>query len=261
MLDIDVTDPERANAADPPAVRLAGLSKRYGRHAPWVLDRISLTVPHGSLFGLLGPNGAGKSTLIRVLTGLSVANHGSVSVNGYALPDQADHAARGVGLAPQTLAFYPNLSVEENLGLFAALRIGQRSERPASIATAVEITQLGDYRGRRACALSGGLQRRLNLAIALLGRPALLILDEPTVGVDPQSRDFILESLRGINREGTTVLYTTHYMDEVQRLCDHAAIIDGGRLLAADTMDKVIGQDDDLESAFLRLTGHALRES
>lgn len=243
-----------------PALQIHGVHKRYGRKGPWVLDGIDLSVPRGSLFGLLGPNGAGKSTLIRIITGLSGADAGEIAVNGHAVPAQLDAAARSVGLAPQSLAFYPKLSVAENLDFFAALRLNERLQRKQAVEEALAVTQLTGFRAQRAGALSGGLQRRLNLAIALLGHPSLLILDEPTVGVDPQSRGFILDSLRALNRDGMTILYTTHYMDEVQRLCDRLAILDQGRLLRAGTLQDVIGEADDLESAFLALTGHALRD-
>lgn len=240
-------------------IRASDLYKRYQRNAPWVLDGLALEVPDGSLFGLLGPNGAGKTTLVQALLGLVAPQSGSVCVADAAMPAERRKLAGRVGWAPQSLAFYPTLTVAENLVFFDQVAFG-RNGSDARVEAAATRTRLNDYWRRRADALSGGLQRRLNLAIALLGEPALLILDEPTVGVDAQSRGFILEALRGLNTDGTTIVYTTHYLDEAQRLCDRAAIMDAGQILTTDTMPALLERAPDLEALFLQHTGTALRE-
>lgn len=235
-------------------IRIEALRQRYRSSGPWVLDGLNLEVPEGCLFGLLGPNGAGKTTLINVLLGLTGFQEGSIKVGGRKIPEQLSGLRGKVGLAPQSLAFYPTLTGRENLEFFA--RIGGAD----GIDAAIERTGLERHLSRPAARLSGGLKRRLNLAIALVSVPALLILDEPTVGVDIQSRGFILAALREINAAGTTILYTTHYLDEVERLCKRAAVIDHGRVLACGDLSELVGRPGDLESLFLRLTGAALRD-
>lgn len=235
------------------------LYQRYDPSGAWVLDGLDLQVPHGSLFGLLGPNGAGKTTLVHVLLGLAAPQSGHVRVADALLPAEHRALAGRVGWAPQSLAFYPTLTVAENLTFFDRVACG-RSGSAERIRAVVESAQLTEHWRKRADRLSGGLKRRLNLAIALLGAPPLLILDEPTVGVDAQSRGFILEALGRLNAAGTTIVYTTHYLDEAQRLCDRAAIMDAGRILVADAMPKLLAQAPDLEALFLQFTGTALRD-
>lgn len=240
-------------------IQVEGIRARYGRSGPWVLDGLDLQVPRGSLFGLLGPNGAGKTTLVYILLGLIAPQSGRALVDGVEMPRQRQRIAGRVGLAPQSLAFYPSLTVQQNLAFFDRMRRAGRRGRAERIDTALGRTSLVEESGRRADRLSGGLKQRLNLAIALLGEPPLLLLDEPTVGVDAQSRRFILDSLRTLNDRGVTIVYTTHYMDEVQRLCDRVAIMDSGRILVCDTLPALLRDTPDLEALFLRLTGSALR--
>lgn len=240
-------------------IRVEGVQARYSRHEAMVLDGLDLQVPEGSLFGLLGPNGAGKTTLVHILLGLLTPECGRVAVEGLEIPGQSRQLAGRVGLAPQSLAFYPSLTVRDNLAFFERMRPDDRRQRGSRIETALQRTGLAAQAGRRAGRLSGGLKQRLNLAIALLGEPPLLLLDEPTVGVDTQSRRFILDTLQALNDHGVTILYTTHYMDEVQRLCDRVAIMDAGQILIADTLPALLCDAPDLETLFLRLTGSALR--
>ena len=241
-------------------IHAENVSARYGASGPQVLAGLSLRIPRGSLFGLLGPNGAGKTTLVRTLLGLLTPTAGRVSIDGLDIPRQRQRLASRVGLAPQTLAFYPSMSARENLDFFDRMRPANSGQRPARIEAAVQQTGLGAHAGKKTAHLSGGLQRRLNLAIALLGEPPLLVLDEPTVGVDAQSRKFILETLRDLNDKGSTILYVTHYMDEVERLCDRAAIVDGGRVQAYGTLTALLHDAPDLETLFLRLTGSHPRD-
>lgn len=240
-------------------IEVENVSVRYDRSGPWVLDGLNLCVPRGSLFGLLGPNGVGKTTLVHILLGLFAVQTGRVMIDGLAIPRQQRALAGRVGVAPQSLAFYPSLTVRENLTFFDRMRPVAGGRRGARIDAAVRRTGLEAYVNQRAARLSGGLKQRLNLAIALLGEPPLLLLDEPTVGVDAQSRRFILDTLGELNANGVTIVYTTHYMDEVQRLCDRVAIMDAGRILVCDTLSALLQDAPDLETLFLRLTGAQLR--
>ncbi len=200
------------------------------------LEDISLSIPKGASFGLLGPNGAGKSTLISLLTGMNKHQSGAILINGSPV-DQSGHTLKSMSaIAPQDLAFYPRLTVRENLLFFAgtyALKGDIQSER---IAFAVDTCDLTDNMQARAETLSGGLKRRLNLAIALLNEPQILYLDEPTVGIDARSRQTILNAIKRMHAKGCTIVYTSHYMEEVEAICDHIAIIDHGKLVAFDTM-------------------------
>ncbi|MEQ1439935.1 ABC transporter ATP-binding protein [Fontimonas sp. SYSU GA230001] len=234
------------------------LHKRYPGAARPALAGLDLRVPDGCVFGLLGPNGAGKTTLISILTTTLSADRGRVVIDGCDVATQAAAVRARVAYAPQELAFYPGLSVSENLELFAALTPGASAE---TVAAAIRIGDLSAHLDKRALSLSGGLKRRLNFCIALLGKPRLLCLDEPTAGVDPQSRNFLLDAVLRLRATGVTVLYSTHYMEEVERVCDRVAILDEGRLLACDTPDALRARPDErLESVFLRLTDTALRD-
>ena len=244
-------------------IEVQDLSFRYPGAERDALHGLSLEVRAGSLFGLLGPNGSGKTTLISLLTGLLRPGAGSLRIGGETLPEGLAAVQAMSALVPQDYAFYPRLSVMENLRFFGgALSLGG-SDLRSRIEEASAIAGLEAFSGTRAEHLSGGLKRRLNLAIGLLNRPRLLLLDEPTVGIDPQSRQFILAAIKRLNAEGTTVLYTSHYMDEVQQLCDHIAVLDEGRLLAQGSLNELLqshpGQRN-LEEVFLHLTGRRLRD-
>jgi ABC-2 type transport system ATP-binding protein len=241
-----------------------------GENLP-ALDNISLTIPAGSCFGLLGPNGAGKSTLLAILTGILPLQNGRVSVHGNTIEHNAA-LHRQVALVPQDYAFYPTLTGRENLECFAGLYGLTGDTKRASIDFAVQVCGLGELLNRRAASCSGGVRRRVNLAIGLLNRPSILFLDEPTVGIDAQSRHFILESITRLQREGMTIIYTSHYLEEIQSVCDHLAIIDHGTLLLADSLAAVLAQAaampeaprqasaQRLEDFYLSLTRTALRD-
>ena len=237
-------------------IEVQALRKRFASAERPALDGVDLSIEAG-VFGLLGPNGAGKTTLISILTGLLPKDSGRVSIGGVDL-DRDPHAARRLlGLVPQELAFYPSLSVHENLKLFARLTPGADGAR---LDGAIASAQLGAHLRKRAQALSGGLKRRLNLAIGLLGSARLLLLDEPTAGVDAQSRNFLLETVERLGREGYTVLYTSHYLDEIERVCARVAILDHGRVLAQGALAELLADGSSLEALYLRLTHRALRE-
>ncbi len=238
-------------------IRIEHLNKRYPAAAESALAGVSLHVPRSCLFGLLGPNGAGKTTLMSILTGTLSADSGSVTIGGQSLAESPEAVRAMLGYAPQELAFYPGLTVGENLELFACLT-PRASER--TLQRAQEVADLKPHLGRQAEALSGGLKRRLNFAIALLGEPQLLCLDEATAGVDPQSRNFLIEAVRTLAQDGVTVLYSTHYMEEIERLCERAAILDHGHIVADGTLDALCIDGERLEAAFLRLTETRLRD-
>ena len=250
----------------PALIEIDGVAKRYRDADGPALAGVSLAIGERLIYGLLGPNGAGKTTLISVMLGLTRRDAGSVRIGGHDL-DTGLPAIRALcGLAPQDYGFYPTLTVEENLRFYGAAGGLGGDALAQALAFALDTAQLGDHRRKRAQALSGGLKRRLNLALALLHSPKILVLDEPTVGVDPQSRAFILEVIRRLRDErGVTVLYTSHYMDEVQQVCDRIAILDHGRVLAEGTLRELIGVSGergyrDLEDLFLQLTHRRLRD-
>jgi len=209
------------------------LVKYYGdNHA---VDGISLQVARGEVFGLLGPNGAGKTTTISMLTGLFPPTRGTILVDGIDLAKETNKAKAKIGLVPQDLALYPTLSARQNLrfwGRIYGLRGKLLHDRVEEMLQMVGLTEKGD---KAIDTYSGGMKRRINIAAGLLHKPDILFLDEPTVGVDPQSRNAIFEGVEELNRQGMTVIYTTHYMEEAQRLCHRVAIVDLGKLIALDT--------------------------
>ncbi|MDR2260857.1 MAG: ABC transporter ATP-binding protein [Azoarcus sp.] len=220
-------------------IRVDRLRYRY-RAAPLpALDGVSLEIVRGRVHGLLGPNGAGKTTLISLLAGLLAPQEGGMTVDGAPLSAwRAAHPA-AIALVPQDYAFYPMLTVAENLDFFAGVQGFARRQRREQCAAAMAFACLGAVAGRRAGELSGGLRRRLNLAIGLTGAPEVLLLDEPTVGVDPQSRRFMLDAVERFAAAGGTVVYTSHYMEEVEAVCADVAIIDHGKVLAAGPLAEV----------------------
>lgn len=214
------------------------LVRRFGDLV--AVDDVSFRIAPGETYGLLGPNGAGKTTTISMVAGLIAADSGSVTVAGQAMTPRTTEPKRHVGLVPQELAIYPELSGRENLALFGRLQGLRKAELRARVDEVLELIGLADRAKDRSKEYSGGMKRRLNIGIGLLNRPTLLILDEPTVGVDPQSRNAILESVEALSVEGMAVLYTTHYMEEAERLCDRIGIIDSGRLQAEGTRDELV---------------------
>lgn len=227
------------------------LVHRYHPDTPPALAGVSLQIERGSLFGLLGPNGAGKTTLISLLAGLLAAQHGRITIDGQSLADFRKLQPNAIALVPQDYAFYPMLKVAENLAFFAGVQGLDRRLQAERSAAAIRFARLEGVARQLAGELSGGLRRRLNLAIGLLGDPAVLLLDEPTVGVDPQSRHFLLEAIRGLREAGKTVIYTSHYMEEVEALCDRIAIIDHGTVLVEGRLADVLR--DEAPALTLRL--------
>jgi len=228
-----------------PLLECRDLRKSYGDRT--AVDGISFSIAAGETYGLLGPNGAGKTTTISMICGLLRRDGGEVMVAGRPVDIGATEAKASIGYVPQDLAIYPDLTARENLKFFGRLqRLGGR-ELDRRVDEILALTDLTDRAKDRVDSFSGGMKRRLNIGIGLLHKPALLVLDEPTVGVDPQSRNAILASVADLGREGMGVLYTTHYMEEAERLCDRIGIIDEGRIKAEGTRRELValvGQKD-----------------
>lgn len=202
------------------------------------VDGLSIEIRQGETFGLLGPNGAGKSTSISLISGLQTADSGTVRVLGGSPRDQATRMR--VGVAPQSLALYDELSARENLAFFGRMYGLNGALLTKRMDWALDLAGLADRARERVTGFSGGMKRRLNIAIAMVHDPELILLDEPTVGVDPQSRNFIFETIGRLGAEGRTVLYTTHYMEEAERLCTRVAIIDLGRVCAIGSVEELV---------------------
>ena len=227
------------------------------------VDDVSFSIDFGRIVGLLGPNGAGKTTTVSMIAGLTTPDAGEVIVGGRALRGDTDPAKRRIGLVPQDLALYEELSARDNLRFFASLFGLAGAARARAVEQVLSLVGLFDRADDRVAAFSGGMKRRLNLAAGLLHDPDILLLDEPTVGVDPQSRNAIFENLDTLKRRGKAVLYTTHYMEEAERLADRIVVIDHGRVIADDTLAGLTasaGGEATLESVFLSLTGRSLRD-
>lgn len=234
-------------------LRIQGLSHRYPGSPVPALDQLTLSIPKGSLFGLLGPNGSGKTTLISLIAGVLKLQTGSLT---------KDPGGLRLSLVPQEYAFYPRLSLRENLEFFGGVQGLSGGLLARRLNEALQTTGLESSSDLRAERCSGGMKRRLNIAIGLLIQPELLLLDEPTVGIDPQSRHFILEAIKAINAKGCTIVYSSHYMDEVEGLCDRIAVLDHGRLRLDGGLAKLLkakGQGR-LEDLFLDLTQRELRD-
>jgi ABC-2 type transport system ATP-binding protein len=219
-----------------PIVSLRSAVKRYG--SLMALDGVSLDVSPGEFFGVLGPNGAGKSPLMSLLAGLRAPDAGHARIGNLAAGDP--QARRELGFVPQGLALYPNLTAAENLEVFGGLHGLRGAALKDRIAELLEAVRLSDQRDSNVRTFSGGMMRRLNIAAALLHHPVLLLCDEPTVGVDPQSRNAIFDLLQRLNREGMTIIYSTHYMEEASRLCSRIGIIDHGKILEIGTLDELL---------------------
>ncbi|MEO5511435.1 MAG: ABC transporter ATP-binding protein [Longimicrobiales bacterium] len=241
------------------------LRKTYGTVV--AVDDVSFALRQGELVGLLGPNGAGKSTTVSMIAGLVTPEAGAVLLDGRPLQGDTDPAKRRIGLVPQDIALYEELSARENLRFFGSLYNMKAKVLDDAISSTLALVGLDDRAGDKVADFSGGMKRRLNLAAGLLHDPDILLLDEPTVGVDPQSRNAIFDNLELLKSRGKALLYTTHYMEEAERLADRIVVIDHGRAIADDTLagltarvPAVDGRTPSLESVFLTLTGRSLRD-
>lgn len=220
------------------AIEVKNLEKRFGSLT--AVNAISFAAHSGSIFSLLGPNGAGKSTTISILSGLLRADRGEAAIMGHSVQTDAQAARAALGVVPQDIALYPDLSARENLVFWGKMYGLRGAKLAARVKDVLEMIGLTDRQKERIGTFSGGMKRRVNIGVALLHEPPVVIMDEPTVGIDPQSRRHILDSVKALNRQGTTVLYTTHYMEEAQELSDTIAIMDHGEIIACGTLPQLL---------------------
>ncbi len=219
-------------------IKITNLLKRYDEKV--ALNHLSLEIKAGTIFGLLGPNGAGKTTLISILNGLTKYNEGEVTVFDLALDKNLEAIRKRCALIPQTLAFYENLTVIENLNFFGGIQNIPADTLKKNIEYAVETNRLSSMLNQKASTLSGGQKRRLNIAIGLLNDPDILFFDEPTVGIDPESRNEILETIMSFKKDNKTVVYTSHYMPEIEKICDEVAIINAGQIIKQGSIESML---------------------
>ena len=218
-------------------VKIENLVKRYGDLV--AVDHFNLEIEEGEIFGLLGPNGSGKSTTIHCLLSLLSYDKGHIEIFGQEMTPASYDIKKDIGIIMQNVAVFQELTVYENIDYFCGLYVPEKGQRKRLVEEAIEFAGLSEFRKFYPKKLSGGLLRRLNIACGIAHKPKLIILDEPTVAVDPQSRNKILEGIRELNRQGATIIYTTHYMEEVEQICTRIAIMDKGRNLALGTKDEL----------------------
>lgn len=243
-----------------PAITIQNLTKRFEDKT--ALDHLSLQVEEAELFGLLGPNGAGKTTAINILCGLIQPTSGTAQILGYDVQKDAQKVKQVIGVCPQETAIYPYLTGAENVELFGNLGgLGKKTLRDRSSLLLGKLGLSEDAK-RVAAKYSGGMKRRLSLALALISDPQVVFLDEPTVAMDPQSRHAVWDFIKEQKTQGKTVTLTTHYMEEAEQLCDRVGIIDHGKLIALGAPKELVAQNHvkDLEELFIKLTGRAIRE-
>jgi len=245
------------------AIEIRDLVKQYRGNEKPSVDGVSLNIPEGRIFGLLGPNGAGKTTMIRILCGLLDPSAGTVEIGGYSLKSELSEIKSIIGVVPQEIALYSTLTARENLRVFGGI-LGLKGKLLRDrMEEQLTLFGLDKYPRMQVGRYSGGMKRRLNLIAGMMHRPRILFLDEPTVGVDVQSKNVIIENLFEINRGGTTIVYTSHYLEEAEHLCSYLAILDEGRIITRGSLSeirKIHKTDSKLEDIFLELTGKNLRD-
>lgn len=251
----------------PVDVQVSNLVKTFGKHE--AVKGVSFTIGKGEIFGLLGPNGAGKSTTINMMCGYLAPTSGDTTINGVSITKEPLKVKREIGVVPQEIALYKDLNSLENLDFFGQIYGMSARERRARSEEVLHFVGLYDRRKEPIKNFSGGMQRRINMAVAMIHQPDFLMMDEPTVGVDPQSRENIFDTIEKLRDQGVTILYTTHYMEEAERLCNHIAIMDEGRIIAMGTLEQLLALRDQnrevqrphgLQELFIQLTGKTLRD-
>ena len=239
------------------------LYKSYGEKK--VVDGVGFVVERGDIIGVLGPNGAGKTTTIRMITGVEGISQGRIFFEGKEQTRNNRKMLQRIGVVPQDIAVYSDMNAYDNVDFFCSLYGYGKKERRKRVQEALEFVGLWEHRKERPDQFSGGMKRRLNIACSITNDPELLIMDEPTVGIDPQSRNHIMDTIRTLHRRGTAILYVSHYMEEIEALCNRILLLDHGRILVDERKEQFMNQyqetkDDSLEEIFLRLTGTALRD-
>ena len=235
-------------------IKISGLNKSYGNKK--ALDNLTLSIPSNSIYGLLGPNGAGKTTLISILNGLVSFDSGEVSFFDLPLKKNLNAIRQRCSLIPQSLAFYENLSVKENLNFFAGVQKIKGKTLKDNLAYAVETNRLAAMMDQKSLTLSGGQKRRLNIAIGLLNNPDVLFFDEPTVGIDPESRNEILDTIKAYKSDNKTVIYTSHYMPEIEKICDDVAIMNAGKIVKQGSISSLINNQES-QQVIVELYSHS----
>jgi len=249
--------------ADFPLISINDLHKKYKGAETEALKGITLAISKGDFYGILGPNAAGKTTLISLICGLIKPTAGSIIIDRKDKNNEDSAVKKIIGLVPQEIALFANLTVRENIGYFGQMQGFHGKALNDTVNRLLNRLQLESHSGKLIRKCSGGIKRRANLAAGMVHNPEILILDEPTVGVDAQSRNLIFEYLKELNRQGTTIIYTTHYMNEAEELCSIVSIIDNGLMISTGNPAELISQNEDcndLGEMFLKLTGKALRE-
>ncbi|MGL5415769.1 MAG: ABC transporter ATP-binding protein [Clostridium sp.] len=234
------------------AIKIEGLGKSFGDFV--AVDSITIDIREGEIYGLLGPNGAGKSTTIGIICGLLKPSKGKISILDIDVTKNMKNMNRKIGLVPQEIALYGDLTAYENLKFFGELYGLRGKELAEKISEVLEFIGLTDVKNKKANEFSGGMKRRLNIGCALVHSPKIVIMDEPTVGIDPQSRNHILDSVRKLNEKGVTIVYTTHYMEEIEAICSKIAIIDKGRVIAEGTKEDLKNTISDTKTLSLTLS-------
>lgn len=246
-----------------PIIQIDNLYKKYKNADFFSVQDLSLQINQGEIYGLLGPNGAGKTTLISMLCGLIMPTTGTFLIDGLSFDKNSQQIKKFIGVVPQEYALYPTLTAFENLVYFGSMYGLKGTELKSKINTLLERLGLLPFAHKRIETFSGGMKRRINLIAGLLHQPKILFLDEPTVGVDVQSRNVIIEFLKELNASGTTIIYTSHHLVEAADLCSQIAIIDQGKIFISGTPSDLVNQTEgakDLEDVFLALTGNQLRD-
>jgi ABC-2 type transport system ATP-binding protein len=246
----------------PLAVEIEDMGFRYPGNPDVSFSGLNLQIAKGERFGLFGPNGAGKTTLISLMTGLLTASEGQIKLLGRQVGQHSNDVNKLFGFVPQDFSFYQELSPVENLEFFGAWSGLDKKTVATRTDELLDILGLNDVRNKQVDKFSGGMKRRVNLAIGVIHQPAILFLDEPTVGVDVQTRHAIINYLIRLNESGTTLVYTSHQLNEAEGLCQQVALIDDGKIIAQDSLDKLLKthQQENLEQMFLNLTGKAYRD-
>jgi ABC-2 type transport system ATP-binding protein len=251
----------------PVDIQVSNLVKTFGKNE--AVKGVSFTIGKGEIFGLLGPNGAGKSTTINMMCGYLEPTSGDTVIDGMSVAKEPMKVKHIIGVVPQEIALYTDLNSMENLEFFGELYGLSAKERKERAEEILQFVGLYERRKEHIKNFSGGMQRRINMAIAMIHQPNFLLMDEPTVGVDPQSRENIFDTIEKLRDQGTTILYTTHYMEEAERLCNHIAIMDEGQIIAMGTLEQLLALSDQtrevhrphgLQELFIQLTGKTLRD-